>query len=236
MIQPAKDVRWLSHHAAVEALRRSLVSVLHSLDREGSERGEPTASGLLGFIRTYFFVASLSLFADVLPHLSKLFRTMQNSTFDFSIFQPVIDSCICSIECQQVTPGRYLSAVDDLLTKLSEAGHRIRVTDEAFENQVRKPYLTTLITNLHSRFPAVDLITAFSIFNPTLLPGNVSDCDQYGTSELALLLNSSGPLAVDADAATSEWRELKEFLANSDLKKSTIKELGQFLLCNPDRQ
>lgn len=240
-LKQAKDVHWLSHNAAVEALRRSLVSVLHSLDREAAERSEPTASGLLGFIRTYFFIASLSVFADVLPHLSKLSRTMQNSSFDFSIFQPVIDSCIRSIESQQVTPGRYLSEVDDLLTKLREADHPITVTDErkaAFENQVRKPYLTALIRNLHDRFPAVDLITAFSIFNPTMLPETQSDRDQYGTSELEILLHhySSGTLAVDRGDATTEWRELKEFLVNSDLKKSTIKGLGEFLLCSPERQ
>ena len=212
-----------------------------SLDREASERSEPTATGLLRFIRTYNFVASLSLFADVLPHLSKLSRTMQNSSFDFSILQPVIDSCIHSIESQQTTPGRYWSEVDDLLINLSEAGHPISVTDGAkasFEDQVRKPYLTELIRNLHNRFPAEDLITSFSIFNPTLLPESDSDRGQYGTAELELLLShySSGPLAVDASAATSEWREFNEFLAKSDLKKSTIKGLGQFLLCNPERQ
>ena len=35
-LKQAKDVQWLSHHAAVEALRHSLVSVLHSVDREAS--------------------------------------------------------------------------------------------------------------------------------------------------------------------------------------------------------
>ena len=116
-LKQAKDVRWLFHHAAVEALRHSLVTVLHSLDREAAERGEPTASSLLGFIRTYFFIASLSLFADVLPHLSKLSRTMQSSSFDFRLFQPVIDSCIRSIESQQVTLGKFLSEVDRLIDK-----------------------------------------------------------------------------------------------------------------------
>ena len=67
-LKQAKDVRWLSHNAAVEALRRSLISVLVSLDREASERSNPTASGLLKFMKQFFFVAALSLFADVLPH------------------------------------------------------------------------------------------------------------------------------------------------------------------------
>ena len=79
-LKQAKDVRWLSHQAAVESLRRSLVSVLTSLDREASERGEPTASGLLNFMKKYFVVAALSLFADVLPHVCKLSRIFQSSS------------------------------------------------------------------------------------------------------------------------------------------------------------
>ena len=50
-LKQAKDVRWLSHQAAVESLRCSLVFVLTSLDREASECGEPTASGLLNFMK-----------------------------------------------------------------------------------------------------------------------------------------------------------------------------------------
>ena len=104
----------------------------------------------------------------------------------------------------------FCPKLTDLLTKLREAGHPIQVTDEGkaeFEKQVRKPYLTALIRNLHDQFPSVDLIVAFSIFNPTMLPDE-SDRDLYGMSELELLLgHSSGPLALDAYAATSEWRE-----------------------------
>ena len=67
-LKQAKDVRWLSHQAAVDALRRSIVAVLTSLDCEAAERNEPTAVELKSFMLQYFFVASLSLFADVLPH------------------------------------------------------------------------------------------------------------------------------------------------------------------------
>ena len=90
----------------------------------------------------------------------------------------------------------------------SKAGNLITVTDgekAVFENRLQKPYLTALIRNLHVTFPAVDIITAFSIFNSALLPENQSDWKQYGTSELQLLLShySSGPLAVDTATATS---------------------------------
>ena len=59
----------------------------------------------------------------------------------------------------------------------------------------------------------MDVITEFSIFNPSLLPENESNRDKYGASELEILLShyASCPLAVDAGSATSGWRELKEF-------------------------
>ena len=67
--------------------------------------------------------------ADVLPCLAKLSRTMQKSNLDFSILQPVIDSCIMSIEEQQDTPGRFFSEIDCLTTQLCEANHPILVTE-----------------------------------------------------------------------------------------------------------
>ena len=100
-------MRWLSHRAAIEALRRCLVSVRTFLHYEASEQSEPTASGLLDFMRKYFFVASLSLYADVLPHLSKLSRMLQSSSLDFSVLSPVVDSCIASIEELLQSPGKY---------------------------------------------------------------------------------------------------------------------------------
>ncbi len=46
-LKAAKDVRWLSHNNAVQSLRRTLSSVVASLEREAAERGEPMAVGLV---------------------------------------------------------------------------------------------------------------------------------------------------------------------------------------------
>ena len=50
----AKDVRWLSHDAAVATLLHTLPLLIASLDREASEHGELTAGGLLCFAKTHF--------------------------------------------------------------------------------------------------------------------------------------------------------------------------------------
>ena len=46
-LKEAKDVRWLSHDAAVATLLRIFPSLMASLEREATERGEPIAEGLL---------------------------------------------------------------------------------------------------------------------------------------------------------------------------------------------
>ena len=75
-------------------LRFLLVSLLTSLDREASECSYPTANGLLKFMKKYHFIASLSLMADVLPNLARLSQTLQSSSLDFSILDPVVRTCI----------------------------------------------------------------------------------------------------------------------------------------------
>lgn len=57
-LKQAKDACWLSHQAAVDALCRSLSSMLKVLDRDAAER-EPIASGLLLFMQTHSFPVTL---------------------------------------------------------------------------------------------------------------------------------------------------------------------------------
>jgi hypothetical protein len=98
----AKDVRWLSHDMAIKAVIRTYPSILVSLDREASERGEPTAHGLLKFMKNYRFLACAYLLSDILPHLSRLSRVFQQN-IDFSLIQPCLhNAALLSIKMQWV--------------------------------------------------------------------------------------------------------------------------------------
>ena len=74
----ASDVRWLSHEKAVDNLRKCLPSVITSLEQEASERHDAQALGLATFVKSYNFVATLLMLADVLPPLTHLSRAFQN--------------------------------------------------------------------------------------------------------------------------------------------------------------
>ena len=70
---------------AIKAVVRILSSLLISLDREASENSEPTAHGLLKFIKCYKFIACAYLLSDVLPHLSRLSRIFRKQDVDLSL-------------------------------------------------------------------------------------------------------------------------------------------------------
>ena len=145
------------------------IALVTSLDREAAEQSEPTACGLKTFILKYFFIAALSLFTDVLPSIRKLSQIMQSSTLDFSVLQAVIDSCINSITTQKDTSGKYMAEIDTLIEQLKEAGYHVQVTDHvrvSFKSQVKKLYLELLEKNLRDKFPAVEVVSAFHIFDP----------------------------------------------------------------------
>ena len=44
-LKQAKDVRWLSHEAAILSILRMMPSLITSLEREASEHKEPAAGG-----------------------------------------------------------------------------------------------------------------------------------------------------------------------------------------------
>lgn len=76
-LKDAKHVRWLSHEAAVKALKVCLPAVLVSLSREASERNDVTAHGLYHFMTDFKFIATTYMCCDVLAPLALLSRAWQ---------------------------------------------------------------------------------------------------------------------------------------------------------------
>ena len=166
---------------------------------------------------------------------------MQSSTLDFGMLQAVIDSCIKSITIQQNTPGKYMADLDSLIEQLEDAGHHIQVSDNAkdlFDSQVKMPYLELLEKNLRDRFPAVEIISAFHIFDPRQLPSDECELYQYGGPEFDCLLEqyASSPLELDSGDTCEEWSEFEAILSTSaQVKEGSTKDLAKFLLSTPER-
>ena len=93
-LKEAKDVRWLSHEHAIRALICILPSLITSLEREATERDEPTAVGLVKVVKTYYFVATCYLLSSVLPHINRLSLLFQAKSVDLTLLRPTLTAII----------------------------------------------------------------------------------------------------------------------------------------------
>ena len=71
-IKKASDTRWLSHDQAISTIRRILPSLFTHLEQQAEENGDALALGIVTVMKNYYFVASVYLMSDILPHLSRL--------------------------------------------------------------------------------------------------------------------------------------------------------------------
>ena len=104
---------------AINAVKRSLPSLLTSSERETSEHSDPTALGLTTLCRTYLFVASLMLMSDVLSHVTKLSLLFQREKIDLAQIQPLVLSCIEGIQQLSNTPGPAMRETDMIIQRLT---------------------------------------------------------------------------------------------------------------------
>ena len=78
-------------------LVRGFAIFIASLEREATERSEPTAEGLAKFVKTYYFIACALLLHHILPHMSHVSPIFQKEHVDVSLIQPTLDSTMQSI-------------------------------------------------------------------------------------------------------------------------------------------
>ena len=165
-----KHVRWLSHGKAVAAVRRCLPSLITTLEQEAVNN--PTAAGLVKAVMTYEFVACTYLLSDILPSLNRLSLIFQRKDLDFSVIQPRVHSTISFLESLKTNDGPMMKLLPKTFEEELNA-FNINTTGEKTENFKRvviEPYIDSICENLSSRFPHLDILDAFQIFNPELLP------------------------------------------------------------------
>ena len=225
----AKDVRWLSHERAVSHLRQCFKSVLLSLDKEGNERNNAEAAGLLSFIRSYDFIASLYMFSDVLPPLASLSRAFQRKDVNFTVVKPLVNGTKATIDTLLASPGEHFAQLPSVVVDLEEYGvktpsdHQV----ERFKRVVYDKYLQILSTHIARRFPDVELLEAFSVFDASAIPEELELHGSHGQSALQVLTDHYGPHnVVNPEAAKSELKIFNSVVAaNRELKQLPPREL-----------
>ena len=156
--------RWLSHDQAISAIHRTLSSIITTLEKEVTVDDDPVARGLVQSIKSHYFVSTVYLLSDVLPHLSTLSLVSQTENIDFSIVKPQVAATIGALKHLRENPGPHLRQLDETLQSLStDFGLVTSSTLKLqFEENIRKRYIDKVIEILEDRFPDADLLLAFN--------------------------------------------------------------------------
>ena len=153
----------------MDVVRHSLVSLIVILDREASEKGDPTVLGLSILVKTYPFVDTLLFMSDILAQLEKLSLVFQEYEIDFPQVQPLITSCIGAIEGMKTTPGLVLQNLSIVMENLTSSGIAIKTMENAdkhFHDNVQVKFCESLLSNLQNRFPDLRIISSFLSLTP----------------------------------------------------------------------
>ena len=106
---------------------------------------------------------------EVLPYLSHLSRLFQSESIQISTIRPYLSACMKAIASYKDRErAADVKAADSALAdQLQSFGISASPQHkEAFDRNVRQPFLQLLLKNLEDRFPQVELLSAFGIFEP----------------------------------------------------------------------
>ena len=186
------------------------------MEREATERAEPTAEGLLRFVKSQFIIATAHLLHKILPHVSRLCRIFQKEDVDFTLLKPCADATIAAVNLYKVDE---LEEVDSTISS-DLKDYNIRTSDalkNEFQKQVQEKFVTALVEQLKERLPAVVELEAFSILDPSNVPEESADgFTAYGNNHLDRLCccyGSGDKADICKEGLRSEWVTLKHLLS-----------------------
>jgi hypothetical protein len=210
--------------------------VLTSLDKEATDRTCAEAHGLLHFMRKFEFIATLHMMSDILPPLAQLSRAFQAQNIDFSLVQPLVLATKTTLETLKDHPGEYFGSLSDVFVQLENCGVSIPSTEQMdrYHDGIYKKYLSTLLQHLDDRFPDIEIISAFSIFDPKTIPDNPQNRQGYGREELRIFQQKFATHGVvDEDGLKVEYPLFTNAVkVDQSLSKMTTRELMLYLSTN----
>jgi len=250
------DVRWLSFRGAVDAILCNLEPLIHALNEDKQQPGNATAQGLLKFVLTFDFLATVHMMSDVLGHLSRLSRLFQSRNIDFFHANLCFDACLTALKEMKCKPGpilqQFLNTLPQTEAELPpnassfvwngiEIQFNRRHNLDGFNRMMGK-FLQQLCDNLENRFPDADALKAFSILNPKSMPvTNPTDSKEWTSSGIdsvdllgkqieevyAKFPQETPPVTVNG--LQCEWVEIKNMMRKSFSSLSTVDFIQKFV-------
>ena len=213
------STRWLSHDLAVASIRRTLVSLLTTLERAVVENYDAVARGLLHAMKSYKFVATLYLLSDVLPILTTLSLVFQKESVCLTAILPSVNATTASLNLLKSQPGLHLQNLDVLDDLNSRFGILCFNESErkSFQENVREKYIDALVCNINSRFSDVGVVHALaSLLDPqnatqVYQASSDSDFNNNGVADIDSICNHFS-VSLKPDQIKTEWMTLKHVL------------------------
>ena len=195
----------------------------------------------------------------VLSAVNRLSLAFQRATVDLTVISPLLNATVLTLEkLKQETATDFEAKVKQLIarttTEVNQLSHLAPETEcehlpeepdndvqlvhvhtnepEQFEISVRQAFLLKVITNLQERFLQIEVVEAFTIFDPSGLLGQ----EVLALKKLKLLLDhysGNGPLAINKERCIDEYTELSTFITGHAILKQckSPQEFAREFLC-----
>ena len=220
MVAPCAT-RWLSIERSVSRLKACFASVSVSLQREAQERHDARALGINAMITKHKFITTMLLMCDALPHVPRLSKIFQHEHCDYSSIPGALLLTKEALKRLKTVDGMHLRQLPEFLEKLKSSGIVItrdpNDNEMTFTNNIKTPYLSSLLSNIEKRFEDQGVMTSFTVFNPDALPlpDSGEEFAEYGNGEIEKLFTHFHPSDVDefVEESLEEWSSYKERLA-----------------------
>ncbi|XP_067894594.1 uncharacterized protein [Heterodontus francisci] len=210
--------RWrrLFFEASVEGAYNDYAALLRALSR--LQDMDAAASGLLDQLRSMRFAGALYILREVSPILAGLSKIFRKGTVNFFTLEPSIKYTVYKLNEAAGSREALARLKADLLPtgRLASADLPLpSLEQEAELGSLLDAYVTAVKTDLQRRFGgSLSLVSAFSIFNPLLVPSPDSpDFADYGQPEIKTLAAHFYREAEGGEAKVNqllgEWGKLK---------------------------
>ena len=239
IVKPS-DTRWLSHERCVQAIYRELPALIVTLQQLYETSGDAEAYGIGALLATYTGVASIVFLSEVLDILARINVSTKRKLLDLSRLPVLLKITTDQLEHLKDERSEWLGSVESEISLLKEK-HDITLathgstrsrwssitTTAEYQTLVAIPYVDSLLLNIKSRFTdkAVKIVTAMSIFSPSLLPVEAF-LPSYGSEQIKILAEFYGkeaeveyawttytsPPLLDGDELISEWKIFRRAL------------------------
>ncbi len=219
--QPS-DTRWLSQERCIRAIYREFPDLIITLQQLYEASGDAEAYGLSAVLASFTGIASVVFLCEVLDVLARMNAIMQRKHADFSKLPVILKATTDQLVESQISQLKEKHGITlNTVTCGSTRSRWFSISTIAEYRTQVAIIIDALLEIIKSRFTdkAVEIITAMSIFNPSLLPTEDS-LHSYGTEEIKVLAEFYGkeaqvqyagitytsPPLLDKDDLLSEWK------------------------------